>query len=362
MPDWIRPAHRLATALRRGVYARKFRAAVAADLRRVRSQGLSTDQPAAAAAATRDFLRTFCGGYRDDRWHRVCAAINGHRSPYYLPEDLYFLYVVPTLSPPERAAAYRDKNGYDRHGWRGLPETRARVIRGRLLDADYQPLDAAGLAERIGGDAVIIKPSLGTGRGRGVTRLQGAAAIDHVRAAVAKGADVIVQTPIRPCEALARVHPGGVPAVRLISLRLDGRLHLFDGVLNVGVGASLASNGSESVQFGLEGDTVRPEGLDRRWNRLRRHPDSGVSLEGFRMAAMAAMRDLCLHAHGRMPDVDLVAWDVTVDEQGNARLLECNIRWQGCRGPQLLNGPVFGALTETVMRRVPVTTVHGWPV
>ena len=359
---WHRVAGRAYDGIRRAVYARRFDRAAARALAAVTAQGLRAAIPPDIQRSTRRFLAECCGGYRDDTWHRVCAAVNGRPSPYYLSESLFFLYVVPALCPPERAAAYLDKNLYDRLGFRGLPETCVRVMRGRLLDADYAPLPTAALPAVLGAGEVFIKPSLRSGRGRGAQRLGGQHAIAAIVRLVDAGDDAIVQRPIVPCAELARLQPRSLTTIRVMSWRDEGTLRILSKVLHIGAGGEVASNGEHMLMAGIDGDRVQAVALDHDYRRHTAHPDTGQRLADMTIPGMAAIEALCIDAHSRLPDIDLVSWDASIDDRYRPRLIEANIRWQGCCNAQIAHGPLFGGDTPRLLSGIRVRTLLGLPL
>ena len=48
----------------------------------------------------------------------------------------------------------------------------------------------------------------------------------------------------------------------------------------------------------------------------------------------------------------LVAWDVTIDEQGEAVLIEANLTLGGINDVQMCSGPLFGKDTKKILDEV----------
>ena len=48
----------------------------------------------------------------------------------------------------------------------------------------------------------------------------------------------------------------------------------------------------------------------------------------------------------------MISWDFAVDINAEPILIEINLRFQGINGGQLCNGPLFGDLTDEILREV----------
>ena len=121
------------------------------------------------AAALR-YLRQFHPKYRNLDWHSMMTLATGRFEAGYIHEDIFFGAIEPALNPPERQHAIADKNGYDRLGLAmRVPETVARIVRGRLVGADRAPLtldEAFRRASEGGETEVVRKQALGSMAGR----------------------------------------------------------------------------------------------------------------------------------------------------------------------------------------------------
>ena len=73
----------------------------------------------------------------------------------------------------------------------------------------------------------------------------------------------------------------------------------------------------------------------------------GYQLEGYDKA-----RELAMKAHLMVPHFHMVSWDVVIDEQGQALMLEVNLHRTGIESLQLANGPLFGEDTEKVLAEI----------
>ncbi len=138
-------------------------AAIIAHRCRRKIQGLAKKLPIERQAPMRDGVRRRFPGYSNDLWHRAYAAVNGHASVDYVPEDLFYNVFETRLNPRNRREPYKDKNFFDRMGWDCLPDTIFRIINGRLFDKTYEMIDmetALALAREAQERELVVKPAI----------------------------------------------------------------------------------------------------------------------------------------------------------------------------------------------------------
>ena len=62
--------------------------------------------------------------------------------------------------------------------------------------------------------------------------------------------------------------------------------------------------------------------------------------------------EMVKHCHEKLGHFRLVSWDVAIDKDGEPILIEANMRNGECDFHQFNNGPLFGELTDQVLREV----------
>ena len=161
--DRLRGGVRGGIAAYRDMRASRFRQRLtSANLASLPARPLSAEEQAAALR----YLRQFHPKYRNLDWHSMLTLATGRFEAGYLHEDIFFGAIEPALNPPERQDAIANKNGYDRLGLPiRAPETVARIVRGRLVGAGYEPLTTAEVACRASEGReteVVLKQALGS--------------------------------------------------------------------------------------------------------------------------------------------------------------------------------------------------------
>jgi len=105
-------------------------------------------------------------------WYKTYSYISGIEDINYVPEDLFYGIIEPTLNNLSVAATYTDKNFYNKlySDLNIFPETIFRNMEGVFYDSNYEYLDNIKYIEDYLEDEqkVIVKPALESGGGRNV--------------------------------------------------------------------------------------------------------------------------------------------------------------------------------------------------
>ncbi len=325
--------------------------------------------PAAAfafdAAPARAFLDTHFRGYRDVRWHRLYAAATSRHAAEYVPDDLFYVSVLPGLNPPDRLAPYRDKNIAELVGVAPTPTTYARIVRGRLVGANRRPLGVTALEARIAEEAdVVLKPARNTRQGKNLHRGSGAEIIDRLEAlrCADRADDWIIQEGIQQHPSIARLNPTSLNTFRVLTMRIDTEICVLSTVLKIGPAGAIVDNvGSGGVGVAVASDgSLAAAAYPKNAVPALHHPDHGFAFASVRVPPPMVLHDACREAHDAIPDLDLVAWDAAIRSDGTAVLIEANVAEPSIFGHQLCTGPVFGEWTDRVLMPRTVRMLGPW--
>jgi hypothetical protein len=316
------------------------------------AQGLPlVDDPALKAA-----LKARFNGYSYDLWHKVYAAVSGRSCVDYLPEDVFYNVFCERLDPRHRRGLFRDKNHFDRMDWPCLPETVFRIIGGRLFDKSYSMIDldtALSIARETGLAEFVVKPSRQSGGGNRVTfqDLDGLAAF--LPANMGHHSDWIVQRPIIQHPIMAELNASSVNTLRIMTIRIDAKVSFVSAFVRFGIAGARVDNLTVgNVAVGIEEDgRLRKYGYDLKFRRFTTHPTQGYAFDRIVIPSYAAAQRTCVTLHERVPDLDLISWDVAIDHTGAPRVIEVNVGRQDVNVSQVCNGPVLGPFIDSVLAR-----------
>ncbi|MET3768147.1 D-alanine-D-alanine ligase-like ATP-grasp enzyme [Marisediminicola sp. UYEF4] len=173
---------------------------------------------------------------------------------------------------------------------------------------------------------IIAKPAHGEG-GAGISIYEAAEIRDFTqwRAALITRDQTLLEQVIEQHEALAKLYPGSVNTVRMITyLDTSDKLHVIASVLRIGNGDVIDNFASGGMYAMLDDDGVAQyPGVDKQSNVYETHPATGVQIAGFTVPSYHEIVDMVAEAARRLPTVPYVGWDVAVTADGPA-LIEAN--------------------------------------
>lgn len=299
-------------------------------------------------------------------WHKAFSAISGIQDPRYIPEDIFYKNIEPTLNRYDLAPAYVDKNMTDKLFYAfKRPQTLLRNMNGLYYNADYQPIHLEEALDFIKSyvqeHKVILKPSIDSGAGKNVKILDFRGRNPSViLKKVTKlfkdyDQDFIVQNFLYQHDSFSQMHEESLNTIRLISLRLNGKIHILSRVVRMGNNGSYTDNAkSGSITCGFdEKGYLNPYAVNH-WNYeiYKKHPHSHFEFKGKVLPSVAESLDLVKTAHEQLIYFDLVSWDIAIDRLGEPNLIEIGVNIQDINYHQRTNGPLFGALTKEVLSKV----------
>ncbi len=287
------------------------------------------------------WFRLYCNGFRPD-------------SPRYIPDDLWFRRIIPHYNNLLFAKALQDKcmHGVLFPDMR-RPVTVVKNMAGMFYTDDFRPLTFDEAVKRFAGHGrVIVKPSVGSGQGHGIRFYDSDALSPAEIGDVFRlyGQNFIVQEKLTQHPDLARLNPGSLNTVRLITFLHDGRADVLAAILRVGGSQSEVDNTS---QGGFKA-TVLPDGhladrgMDHHYRYTDRYengiPFGSVTIPGYDRIVAAVTEHAVKMSHFR-----LLGWDIAVAEDGDPVLVEYNVIPAQAHAT---NGPLFGELTDQVLAEV----------
>lgn len=309
------------------------------------------------ATTIRSYWRQFRVRTPKKWWFTLFANKDKPFSPKYIPDDMWFSRILPHYSNTILAKAWQDKCIY------GLlfpdmrqPVTVVKNIAGQFYDDDLTPLTEAEARERCRDRGrVIVKPSIGSGGGRGIRffdtdGLSPEAAEDIFRQF---GRDFIIQEKLTQHPVLDRINPSSLNTLRIITFLHDGQIRILGSTLRMGGAGSEMDNisqGGYQCAVGPDGRLTGP-GMTRgggKWEYAAAHP-CGLAFEDITVPSFAAVLDT-VRAHAiRMAHFRIIGWDIAIDATGTPVLIEFNALPGQMQGT---NGPIFGDMTDQVLEEV----------
>lgn len=165
----------------------------------------------------------------------------------------------------------------------------------------------------------------------------------------------IVQECIAQNEQPAVLYAGAVNTFRVITYLWNGEVFHVPLALRIGQGGSYLDNAHAGGMFIGVNDLgeLNDEGFTEFGKRYKEHPDTHAVFKGYKLSFVPELIKTAKKLHLNAPQLGIISWDLTVDQNGEFVLIEANTRGQSVWFPQMANGTgAFGRNTEEILRYI----------
>ena len=283
------------------------------------------------------------------RWLYSVSEVHDWR---FITEDVYAEYLMPNMYDARKAIAMDDKNYYDLYFYDILmPETLVRNINGVYMTKNYEIIskEEAEKIVKLSNENVVIKPSVGSCKGNGV-KLVDPMSVSDCFAEYKK--NFIVQRRVQLHDSVRALNESSANVIRITTALVNDNVYALSPTIRVGdAGRFIDQGGEREFCIGIKDDgTLKDFGIVTKSGIAREDTmPNGFKFGGMAIPNFAQMLEIVKKLHARMAYFPIIGWDMLVDKNGDAVLLECNLNWTGILKYQECNGPLFGELTEEVL-------------
>lgn len=137
----------------------------------------------------------------------------------------------------------------------------------------------------------------------------------------------VLDEPVIQHPEMERLCPGSINTVRVISAKVDGRIHIIGTAIRMGNGSNVVDNyalGGFGAALDQKTGIIIDRGIDHSNKRYERHPFSNVIFKGFQVPHWDQVLHLVNEAHMAY-DLNYCGWDVAVREN-DCLIIEVNPR------------------------------------
>lgn len=302
----------------------------------------------------------------DVKYLYICSAINGIKSFQYVPENIYYNKIEPTLNNKAYALAYADKNFYERYlieFKEHFPKSLIRGLNGILTDESYSPinLNLEKIKELIDSNSeYILKPSVETSGGENVRLFTNFEFKDDPRkfygliltAINSYKGNFVLQDKISPHKWFNRFNETSLNTVRLFTYRsvLDNQVIPVSAVLRFGRKGSIVDNqaaGGLTCGICREGK-LSSFAIDKMGNKIF-NIEALKENKNNEVPFFNEMIQLVSRVASKYPYQRLLGFDISIDSKDNIKLLEINCKNIEINFLQMNNGPLFGDYTDEII-------------
>lgn len=276
--------------------------------------------------------------------------------PRYIPDNIYFSEVDTYFNDATDSKAIDDKNLYDLyfHDVR-YPKTIVRKISDSYLDAAYQIISFEEVLEKcFSQKEIIIKKATNSNSGRGIIFWSPEDGAKVLKEILQSPYDYVIQEVIKQHPEIAALHKNSINTLRIVTLYYNEQVNVLSSVIRMGVDGSRVDNTPYSGLFcGINEDgRLKKYAYNMGGYRFDQHPN-GVRFNDIQIPNF----DKCIAfvtslAPRFIRFSKLNSWDIAIGEDGLPILIEVNLCYGQLDYHQFTNGPIFGDLSEEVIKKV----------
>lgn len=280
-----------------------------------------------------------------------------HYIPYGIRKGILKYYITDQ----DYHWAFQNKAYLDRfYDAKRHPKIICRKVEGIYYDTNFKKIsidEAVEICiETLKNKEIVIKPS-GRSGGEGVVFLAEADA-DLIKKEFKKIPKLmVVQEAIKQHQRMAELNPSTVNTVRLTTYLNDKEVIPLAALVKIGNHEARVDNykhGGHILGIHLDGKSY-PYALNVEYERVTKLP-TGVDLsEGIEIPGFKSVLELATESHLKTPYIKLISWDIAINEDAQAVIIEANHSGD-FRMHHALTGPLFGELTESFLDKYLVKT------
>jgi len=297
-------------------------------------------------------------------WHKNFMAHAGRFDHKYFPELLFIPEFERFMNLwPEYARAFSDKNLTPIIAEKvGVltPKVYISVTKGMIRDSEYNTLTLDEAVEKVGSvGPAFVKPTVDSCSGRGCCVADFSEGIERVSGKAVKefilslGEDVVIQERLVCHKSIKDIYPGSVNTFRVITYRWKDEICHMPLIMRIGSGGNFVDNAHAGGMFiAVDDDGQLHEKAMTEFNtQFTEHPDTKVVYKNIKLDLVPEIIAAARKMHGATPQLGVVNWDFTINEDGEPVLIEANIMGGSVWLPQMAHGVgAFGEKTEEVLR------------
>lgn len=281
---------------------------------------------------------------------------SGIFDPRYVP--YYFLkrFVRCNTAPDAYMTAFQNKAYLPKLFINAKqPKTIVRRVEGIYYNSKFQKItrkEAVDLAlKRLKEREIVVKPS-GLSGGEGVEFFREATRQELEETFKKKGRLFVVQDAIHQHPQMARLNESTVNTIRLTTFMYKGKFIPLAALIKVGAPNVRVDNykhGGCLIGVNMDGTTL-PWALNVERERIDELP-SGINLANGDFPVVPCFENVLKtaeKAHYDIPKIKLISWDIAIDDENEAEIIEANFGGD-VKMHQVLTGPIFGDLTEEIL-------------
>lgn len=295
----------------------------------------------------------------DYRYYSVfkSAIPNNEQLCKYIPDTFCYLFIDDYYTNPQFSNPCDDKNLHDLYFYDiNRPKTIFRKIGNVYLDGNYNVISLAEVVHRVKNhDEVVLKISQFSCGGKGVFFWNSEKDNEDVLISFLNSSNqIICQEAVKQHPLMDELNPSSVNTIRLLTLFFKDEVHVISSAIRFGINGNRTDNiNSGGLACGLDSDgRLKDVAYDICARKFTHHPN-GKLFGQYQIPNYHQCVELVTQLAKRYLSVTkMISWDIALDKDGTPLIIESNLSFNGLNFHQICNGPLFGDMTEDVLKDV----------
>lgn len=200
---------------------------------------------------------------------------------------------------------------------------------------------------------VFVKPSVGTSSGAGCEIISIDTPEESVKLFERLGTDFVIQERLRCCKDIADIYSGSVNTFRIITYVWHEQIKHMLSIIRIGQGGKYLDNAHAGGMFiAVDDDGTLHDTAFTEFNlQFTEHPDTHVKFEGRKIKSFPEALKAAKRMHEAIPQVGVINWDFTIEEDESPVLIEGNMRSGSIWLAEMSHGKgIFGDDTAEILQ------------
>lgn len=311
----------------------------------------------------KEYYKFFNIKIKNLRWHSYYSQ-NNIFDQKYIPESLFYVYILPLLNNRNMLTAYEDKNNLDHlNKIVKLPRIVLKNMNGKNYNGRNEIMSISDKIE-IEDGKYLIKPSIENGGGRGIKLLEiknGVLFIENCQTSLSNieeeySKDYLIQEMIESSKTnLGCIYPKSLNTIRIMTYRKESDIKVLSAVARFGNNGNFVDNytlGGYAVGIELQTGLLKGKGYTRYNGYFYKHSYTERAFKGVEVERFEELKKVVVNLHKEFKYFDLISWDMAIGNDGEIYLIELNPGEQELSFHQLTNGPLFGKNTDEILEKI----------
>jgi len=276
-----------------------------------------------------------------------------------IPNNIWVTKIVPYYNSLLYAPGFQDKCLHNlMFPTAKRPETLVKNVNGIFYDDQLNIIGEKNAVEILTeyGGRFIVKPSVGSSRGRGI-KFYNSQELDSGKVKKLfkqyKYKNFVIQKLIQQHPDMERLHPQSVNTIRIVTFLFHDQINILSSVIRIGNGNNEVDNiaaGGFQVNINPDGTLQKTAYTSRDGQHVfTEKDDNGFYFEGYQLPGYERVTEKVKEMASSLGHFRIVGWDMAVDSEGDPVFIEYN-----CNPGQnqMTFGPTFKELTDEVLDEV----------